>query len=270
MDDVLYAGTQGPQPGDWSLYRIDASGNARNITPTETEVVELSGMGTIGVTKLYPFNGKLYVATQNIGRGFTFLRYSDMVQEATVPVDGNGWEVITLDGFGDPRNTAIWSMQEFQGMLYMGTFTQDFLFRLPDFFSRPENILEFDPALLAGSAQLWRSNDGLVWERETNPAAGFGIWDYGFRDMVVGNNGTQLFLGTASNLFAPDAMEIIGLLFSEQLLVSDIIPTFWGNILREMNPENFPAWFVEGLMPQAIGPGAEIWTLNPDIVEGVN
>jgi hypothetical protein len=70
------------------------------------------------------------------------------------------------------------------GRLYLGTFNQDFT---------------SDPT--AASAQLWYLTNQGSWQRLSLPTD-FGLMNYGIRSMEIGNS--QVFLGTASNMMAPD------------------------------------------------------------------
>lgn len=66
----------------------------------------------------------------------------------------------------------------------MGTFDKNFFTDVP-----------------RGSAELWYSDDAVNWQQMALPL-GWGLWNYGIRVMEVGNK--QLFLGSASNMVAPD------------------------------------------------------------------
>ena len=99
-------------------------------------------------------------------------------------------------------------MAEINGRLFVGTFNQDFIGALP-----------------RGSAELWYSDDSINWQQMAMPLD-WGVWNYGIRTMEVGDKGKQLFLGSASNMIAPD-------------LISEPIP---------------------------LSPGAEVWTIRSTAV----
>lgn len=242
----LYAGTAEDHGGiGFGVYEIDRKGNVTDITPLQVSGTSLVGLGTLGVTKLYPYRGRLYVGTANFtDQGFSFLRYD--CRRGT-------WNAITLDGFGYPRNTYVWSMARFKGKLYMGTFSSDFL-----------SALDLGPGLellnIIGSAQLWRSKKGDVWTRVPHAMLGFGIWDYGFRNMEVGNRGKTLFLGTASNLFAPDADELIAYLLSLFPVAS--LPSDFADVLEGMDVNAVANGFFDSILHRLFGPGTEIWAIE--------
>ncbi len=232
--DKLYAGTQ-TQPR-FEVHAFDAGGYAGNVSPPAVvDGHNLEVLSNMGVAKLYAFDGKLMVGTANFVEGFTLLVY-----------DGESWQLISADGFGNRYNTYTWAMADNNGLLYMGTFTSDFLSGLSgggistmDFnFSQPE---------------LWASANGTDWFQLNLPSVdcGWGMWDYGIRNMEIGNN--WLFIGSASNLFAPDAEETLRLLFDPDIadgieLIIDILP---GNIGGQA-------------LHRALGPGTEIWAYDFD------
>jgi hypothetical protein len=250
----LYAGS-GNQSGEILLYEVDQSGNVVNASPTVVDGVDLTTLNNTGVLKLYVYNGELFLGTANFSRGFTFLRYDGSQDE---------WSVITVDGFGFDRNTYVWSMAEFEGKLYMGTFTSDFLSALDggggldlggDLDLGDVDLSWID--LLTPSAQLWSSCDGRNWEQLRLPMFGFGIWNYGFRNMAVGEDGSGLFLGTGSNLFAPDADELIDLLLSGLISGDGLI----GDLL-EGSTEGLAIGGDDGLLARLIGPGTQVWVVR--------
>lgn len=132
--------------------------------------------------------------------------------------DGSDWNLITQNGLGNEHNIYAWSMVDFDDRLLMGTFT------------------------LPGKPELWAYMGDGDWMQVALPGylEGFGLWDYGIRNMEIGDG--QLFLGTASNLLAPDADQLVDMLaglIDPDLILSDYLPG-----------ECLDRW---------IGPGTEIW-----------
>jgi hypothetical protein len=141
-----------------------------------------SELQNLGVMKLIEYKGDLYLGTVNYRDGFTLLRTKD-------PDNPNGWQVISTNGLGDKSNAYTWSMTEFNGKLYMGTFNDGL-------YGGRYGPLPFD-----GRAQLLYTTNGLNWETLVND--GFGSeFTYGFRNLLVSDD--RLFVGTASNFFIPD------------------------------------------------------------------
>lgn len=173
------------------------------------------------VTELTVFNGKLYVGLG--GAGYDYLRVFDGTTLSKVPnlpvltsqtnigvlklfasskgllyigcVDFAGFNLqtmntsgtfatVTTDGFANSANAYAWSMAEYDGRTYVGTFSTGFLDNAP-----------------RGSAELWYSDDTTSWRQVPLPL-GFGFWNYGIRTMLVSDK--RLYLGTASNIIAPD------------------------------------------------------------------
>ncbi len=180
------------------------TGTVTDVTPT--------GMKTnnAGVTKLYAsqVDGKLYMGTANFEDGFEMWSY-----------DGTTWNAITQDGLGNEHNIYAWSMADFDDQLLMGTFT------------------------LPGKPELWAHTSTTDWEQVALPGylEGWGLWDYGIRNMEVGDG--RLFLGTASNLLAPDADQLI----SELTRLVGQTPGLSSCLL------DCP------MLHRLIGPGTEVW-----------
>jgi hypothetical protein len=115
----------------------------------------------------------LYIGNVDLTIGFSLLTF-----------DGTNFSTVTMDGFGIASNAYAWSMAELNGRLYLGTFNQDF---------------QSDPT--RASAQLWYLKSQGPWQRLALPTD-IGLMNYGIRSMEIGNG--QVFLGTASNMMAPD------------------------------------------------------------------
>lgn len=216
----LYAGTI--NHADGSLFKIDTStGVATSVGPTLEP-------NAVGVAKLYDFGDTLYMGSANFINGFEFYSMKD-----------GEWTTITTDGFGNENNTYTWSMVDYNDKLYMATFTAPDLDLVSD--GVDSSIIDF--LGLISKPELWVL-DGEEWVTTELPGylEGWGIWDYGIRNMEVGND--TLFLGTASNLFAPNGDEFMNML------------------LATLSPGmDFSTWTGQysDLINRVIGPGTEIW-----------
>lgn len=149
--------------------------------PTTTSSPGPLNSTTLGVLKLFaPSNGQLYVGLLDLTNGFTLI--------TCTPADcrAGNWTTVTSNGFGNRNNAYAWSMQQVNGRTFLGTFNQDFFVTLP-----------------RGASELWYTDDGVNWQQQALPLD-WGLWNYGIRNMEVGNN--LLFLGTASNVLAPDSV----------------------------------------------------------------
>ena len=107
------------------------------------------------------YNGYLYVGTWNTPVGGV-IQSERKGCEIWRTADGVNWEQVVghqalyMDGgFGNPDNTGAWSIQVFNDSLYVGTMNWDF----SD----------------TGGCEVWRTNDGLVWEQ---------VVDHGFRPFM--------------------------------------------------------------------------------------
>ena len=176
---------------------------------------------------------------------------------------------------GEQRNTYVWSIEEFEKIAYMATFNSDFfgdasLGDLGDI-----DLSEIDPSMLlnfvSAKPEMFYSTDGLNWEQIPLPSLleGWGIWNYGIRNMEVGGEklcgGNKLFLGTATNLFAPDANElielIIALIASGEIPLEEMPTYIDASLLLSIDaipPEELLA-FIDFILVQLIGPGTQIW-----------
>jgi hypothetical protein len=168
---ALYIGLGGV-PGTDYLYKYDGISAPAVVTGPD-----LNGSGTnIGVLKLFATStGLLYVGTVDFGTGFNLQQYNASTGNFTT---------VTDNGFFNSNNAYAWSMNEINGRVFLGTFNADFLNALP-----------------RGSAELWYSDDNINWQQMALPLD-WGLWNYGIRTMEIGNK--QLFLGSASNIVAPD------------------------------------------------------------------
>jgi hypothetical protein len=131
----------------------------------------------MGTLKLFVSSkGVLYIGNVDLNLGFLLQSY-----------DGMNFKTIAHDGFGNSQNAYAWSMAEINGRVFVGTFNQDMSFT--------------SDALPRGVAELWYSDDSINWQQMAMPLDR-GLWNYGIRTMEVGNK--LLFLGSASNMVAPD------------------------------------------------------------------
>lgn len=156
---------------------------------SEDQVSPVEGLpsaeGASSVLKLMVSDsGDLYVGLVDFNGGADLLVYRP----------DSGWDAITTDGFGTNSNVYVWAMQEFEGKIYLGTF----------------NTNLFGNAIPRGSAELWVSDDeGENWQQQPMPLR-WSLLNYGIRTMAVGDG--ELFMGSASNMLAPDLLtEIPGL-----------------------------------------------------------
>lgn len=168
----------------YALYREgDGSDPFDNITPTFPGSGELANLG---VMKLIEFKGELYLGTVNYENGFTLLKTTDTGTTG-------GWQVISTDGLGDSDNAYAWSMVEWNGKLYIGTFNSGIT----------GGELSPLPIPLDGRAELWCSENGSDWSQVFDDGLD-SKFTYGIRNMLVSDD--KLYLGTASNFFVPDLL----------------------------------------------------------------
>jgi hypothetical protein len=243
LNDLLYVGTQvggfSSVPAAFKVYTINSVDLMTDITPAGVvDGKDLTPLGNIGVAKLFPYRGRMFMGTANFIEGFTLMAYNPSIPE---------WKVISIDGFGVPRNTYTWSMAQWDGKLFLGTFNSSFV---DAYLNSNGNLLANIP--LEGAAQLWSSQDGFTnWKQVSMPKkCGWGIWDYGIRNMEVANDflgRSILFMGSASNLFAPDAGELINLVGGSSAI--------WNLI-----PQN--TQLTDKVLAPIIGPGTEIWAVQ--------
>lgn len=155
-----------------------------------------------GAWSIEEFNGYLYVGTMNWD-------FSDQGGcEIWRSVDGLHWEQVVDHGFRpfmtaeerekEAINTYAWIMQVYKGQLYLGTFNAR-VWLLDD---------------TGTGCQLWRTSDGMTWEKillpnglEDSYKDGFGESEnYGIRRMVIYND--ELYIGIASSFFHTHGCEI--------------------------------------------------------------
>lgn len=173
-NNKLYIGLAGPAGNSylWSCSSpCTASDNSPQLVSGQPDLGNTTNVGTL---KLFASSkGLLYIGNVDLSNGFYLQAY-----------DGSTFREITNNGFFNTQNAYAWSMIEVNGRILVGTFNQDFLTTLP-----------------RGSAELWYSDDSTNWQQMALPLD-WGLWNYGIRTMEVGNK--MLFLGSASNMIAPD------------------------------------------------------------------
>ena len=167
----LYIGLAGPA-GDSYLYRYDGATIER--VPNQPMLAQ----SNVGALKLFTSSdGLLYVGNVDLTLGFYLQVY-----------DGTSFRTITANGFYNPNNAYAWSMAEVNGRVFVGTFNQD---------------MDMLAGLPRGISELWYSDDSTTWQQMALPLD-WGLWNYGIRNMETGNSNKLLFLGSASNMVAPD------------------------------------------------------------------
>lgn len=206
------------EPGDaWILIEtFDGSGDL-DYTPAITELISYRGKLVIGtgfdsgasatkylweyssgsvrvVPGLLPATGAssvLKLLVSDSGDLYVGLVDFDGGADLLVYRPGTGWDEITADGFGTASNVYVWSMEEFDNKIFLGTFNTNF----------------FGNAVPRGSAELWMSDDdGITWQQQPMPLR-WSLLNYGIRTMAVGDG--ELFMGSASNMLAPDLLSAI-------------------------------------------------------------
>ncbi|MDY6942059.1 MAG: hypothetical protein SVU69_03505 [Pseudomonadota bacterium] len=214
----LYVGTW-DFGGTYALYAGDGL-NFTDVTPTQSLPA-----GNVGVMRLQPFSGQLYLTTVNYINGFSLLRSAN-------PDVATDWELITSDGLGDPRNAYGWASAVVGGTMYIGTFQ-----------------LGGDPlgGSTAGLAKLYASEDGTDWRIVVDN--GFGLPSaYGIRTLLA--DGERLYVGTASNILLPNPP----LARRPKALTLEAVQDF-----RYNNPDLFTRIMRIGLLPAGRTLGCEVW-----------
>jgi hypothetical protein len=188
-DGKLYIGIG----GDPSVLETQSGGGPNNylfeceLSPggcdagVFTEVAGLPDIdpNTFFVIKLFVGKGQLWLGTANFAHGFSLLSY-----------DGTDWDIVVdgpiEGGFFNRFNIYDWAMAEVDGRLFLGTGNELLVDELP-----------------RGEAELWYTDDGIDWFEYPLPID-WGFLNYGIRSMEFA--GRKLFLGSASDMVAPDAL----------------------------------------------------------------
>jgi len=220
----LYAGTGNPANG-YQVWKTRAEGSVPYAWKKVITNGAYRGNLNQAVMSMFVFKNALYVGG-GIRRGGYDREFNTGPAAAElirIHPDGS-WDLVAGDerrtpdglksplsktgpGFGNPFTGYIWSMAEYDGFLYVGTYDSTVLLSFMDAqklspaqrgrlnSSHLEQIVEIE-----GGFDLWSSSDGVRWEQITHN--GFGNkYNYGVRTLVGAPYG--LFLG-AANPFAPD------------------------------------------------------------------
>lgn len=204
--------------GDWKQIVTEGAGDSRNYWGASMEV--LDDHLYVGTISLPIFDGAL----AQTFKGFELIRidqddnwelvigsYPEFVgipnsttPERDIPISG------LPAGFGASLNFYCWSLQEHDGVLYLGTLDLSSLLScfpvevLAGTFGLPEEQMAQMQEMIApfAGADLWKTSDGVTWEPVS--VDGFGNpHNYGFRTMVSGS----LYVGTA-NPYAGQGCEV--------------------------------------------------------------
>jgi hypothetical protein len=206
--------------GDWKQVVTEGAGDSRNFWGSSMEV--LGDHLYVGSISLPIFDGAL----AQTFRGFDLIRidrddgwelvigsYPEFVGIPNSTTSQRGIPITGLPaGFGAPLNFYCWSLEEHDGVLYLGTLDLSSLLAclpvelLADTFGLPQDQMLQMQEMIApfDGADLWKTGDGITWEPVT--LDGFGNpHNYGFRTMVSGS----LYVGTA-NPYVGQGCEVWG------------------------------------------------------------
>lgn len=205
--------------GDWKQVVKEGAGDSRNYWGASMEI--LDDHLYVGSISLPMFDGGL----AQTFKGFDLIRldkddnwelvigsYPEFVGIPNSTTPERGIPISGLPaGFGAPLNFYCWSLEEHDGVLYLGTLDLSSLLSclpadvLAETFGLPEEQMARMQDMVApfAAADLWKSRDGITWEPVSldgfdNPH------NYGFRTMVSGGN---LYVGTA-NPFVGQGCEV--------------------------------------------------------------
>lgn len=201
----LYAGTQNAETG-FEVWRSTVA----NPSPSPSNWKRIVNYGAGDMCNgwagtMEEFKGHLYVGSLSIAglspcvKGFDLIRIDKNDNwrliigdyEPHIPPPGGPYRRYPLSmhtsGFGNPVNFYDWTLEEYKGRLYLGTFDAGVFLRYLG-----EDII---PLRYFGGADLKRSSDGIHWTTVT--LHGFeNRFNYGFRTML--NTPKGLFIGTAN------------------------------------------------------------------------
>jgi hypothetical protein len=195
--------------GDWKQIVTEGAGDSRNYWGASIEV--LGDHIYVGSISLPLFDG---VLVQTF-KGFDLIRidkdddwelvigsYPEFVGIPNPTTGERGIPISGLPaGFGAPLNFYCWSLEEYDGVLYLGTLDLSSLLSclpvelLAETFDLPQEQMAQMQEKIApfAGADLWKTSDGITWEPVS--LDGFGNpHNYGFRTMVSGS----LYVGTAN------------------------------------------------------------------------
>ena len=204
--------------GDWTQIVKEGAGDSRNYWGASMEV--LDDHLYVGSISLPIFDGSL----AQTFKGFELIRmdkddnwelvigsYPEFVGIPNATTPERGIPISGLPaGFGAPLNFYGWSLEEHDGVLYLGTLDLSALLSclpvdlLTETFGLPEEQMAQMQEMIApfAGSDLWKTSDGITWEPVSldgfdNPH------NYGFRTMVSGS----FYVGTA-NPFAGQGCEV--------------------------------------------------------------
>lgn len=164
----------GPSLTSAYLWEYDSDAQITQVVPGLPAAANAAGVFKLFVSE----SDELYVGIVDFQDGFDLLVYNP---SRVIP-----WRTISTRGFGTDANRYVWSMEEHDNKLYLGTFNSDLL----------------TEAVPRGSAELWMSkDDGESWQQRRMPLR-WSLLNYGIRTMAVGDG--ELFMGSASHMLAPD------------------------------------------------------------------
>jgi len=195
--------------GDWKQIVTEGAGDSRNYWGASIEV--LGDHIYVGSISLPLFDGAL----AQTFKGFDLIRidkdddwelvigsYPEFVGIPNPTTGERGIPISGLPaGFGAPLNFYCWSLEEYDGVLYLGTLDLSSLLSclpvelLAETFDLPQEQMAQMQEKIApfAGADLWKTSDGITWEPVS--LDGFGNpHNYGFRTMVSGS----LYVGTAN------------------------------------------------------------------------
>ena len=179
----LYVGTwnfDGLTDGKFQLYNSGNGTDFDNVTPV---FPGSDALANVGVMQVQNIGGELVLTTVNYRDGFTLLKSNN----AENPGD---WQVVSVDGLGDPDNKYGWSSVVIDGVMYLGTFNAGI----------QGGQYAPLPIPLDGRGQIFQSTDGVNWDLVVDD--GFDKFNYGIRTMTELDG--KLYAGTASNMLAFD------------------------------------------------------------------
>ncbi|HEV8440167.1 MAG TPA: hypothetical protein VGT40_18905 [Methylomirabilota bacterium] len=202
FNGFLYAGTGNPDCG-FDLWKTDADGTA----PFTWKRVLTRGAWRYNLNEfvgsMAEFDGNLYVGTGIPGLGYDkAYDVGPAAAEIIRVAPDDSWELVTGTprftpaglkaptshlgpGFGDPENSAMWSMAAWDGVLYVGTHNC----------SSFHTALRGEPSIYGGF-QLWATRDGDHWQALTMD--GFGDpFATGVRTLMPTPEG--LYVGTSTH-----------------------------------------------------------------------
>ena len=204
--------------GDWKQIVKEGAGDSRNYWGSSMEV--LGEHIYVGSISLPIFDGAL----AQTFKGFDLIRidkddswelvigsYPEFVGIPNPTTPERGIPISGLPaGFGAPLNFYCWSLEEHDGVLYLGTLDLSSLLScfpvdvLAGTFDLPAEQMASMQEMIGpfAGADLWKTRDGVTWEPVS--LDGFGNpHNYGFRTMVSGS----LYVGTA-NPYAGQGCEV--------------------------------------------------------------